>query len=391
MGPIRNNKKRKVEKKADENNNNNSAVVSGSSSEDFAELWDVFSMTLAGVSSSLRASDEFGSGFRMSRTCFDYISELVKDHMMAKTHFAFSNGKLMSLNDQVALALTRLGSGNSLISIGGSFGAHHSTVSQITWRFIEAVEEHGLRHLQWPHSTSEIKRRFEAAAGLPNCCGAIDTTHITMLLTSSDQESETWLDRKQSHSMILQAVVGPDMRFLNVVAGWPGKMDDASVLRSSDFFKQCQNGKKLNGPKIRLSEGAEEEEELGEYLVGDSGFPLLPWLMTPFRGDGLSEGEAAFNGRVVETHAVAKRALSRLKRVWRMIQGEMWRPDKHKLPRFILACCILHNILIEIDGGDGFDDEEEPEHDPGYKHLVCDAFDKAALVLRDKLCMHFSR
>lgn len=307
---------------------------------------------------------------------------------MSKTHFTFTNGKPMSLNDQVALALRRLGSGNSLISIGDSFGTHHSTVSQVTWRFVEAIEEKGLHHLKWPSTDeemSEIKCKFEKIRGLPNCCGAIDTTHITMLLTSSDQEADSWLDSKEKHSMILQAIVDPDLRFRAIVAGWPGKMNDSSVLQSSSFHKQCQNGEKLNGNKIFLS----EETELREYIIGDSGFPLLPWLVTPYQGKELSETKLDFNKRLLATHFVAQKALARLKEVWRMIKGDMWRPDKHKLPRFILVCCILHNIIIDMEE----DLEELPsslQHDPGYRQEICEAVDKKGSILRDKLSKYFS-
>ncbi|KAH6822029.1 PIF / Ping-Pong family of plant transposase [Perilla frutescens var. hirtella] len=385
MGPLRGNKKkRKMEKKPEEN-----SLVSGSSEEGSTEWWDVLSKTIAGSPSSSQILDNFRSTFKVSRKTFDYICSLVKEHMMAKTHFAFTNGKPMTLNDQVALALVRLGSGNSLISIGDSFGAHHSTVSQVTWRFVEAIEEKGLRHLQWPSTELEmtqIKQKFEKIRGLPNCCGAIDTTHITMLLTSSDQEADTWLDCKQNHSMILQAIVDPDLRFRNIVTGWPGKMNDSSVLQSSSFFKQCQKGEKLNAKKIHLS----EETELTEYIIGDSGFPLLPWLVTPYQGKEVSKTEADFNKRLLATQVVAHRALARLKEVWKMIQGEMWRPDRHKLPRFILVCCILHNIVIDME-----DDvlDELPSslyHDPGYRQEICESVDKAGSILRDRLSMYFS-
>ncbi|KAL8496863.1 hypothetical protein ACS0TY_020521 [Phlomoides rotata] len=387
MGPVRGNKKkRKMEKKAEEN-----SLVSGSSEEGSADWWDVLSKTIAGSPSS-QLPDTFKSTFKVSRKTFDYICSLVKDHMMAKTHSSFTNGKPMSLYDQVALALTRLGSGNSLITIGDSFGAHHSTVSHVTWRFVEAIEEKGLQHIQWPSTQEElthIKRKFEAIRGLPNCCGAIDSCHITMLLTSSDQEADTWLDRKDNYSMILQAIVDPDLRFRNIVTGWPGKMNDSLVLQSSNFFTQCQNGERLNGDKIQLS----SEIELSEYVVGDSGFPLLPWLVTAYQGKRVSKTEAEFNKRLIATHAVAQRALARLKGVWKMIQGDMWRPDKHKLPRFILVCCILHNIVVEMEDDDNNVCDDLPlslQHDLGYEQEVCGSVDKAGSILRDKLSRYFS-
>lgn len=307
---------------------------------------------------------------------------------MSKTHFTFTNGNPMSLSDQVALALTRLASGNSLISIGDSFGAHHSTVSQATWRFVEAIEDKGLPHLLWPSKEElpEIKRKFEKIRGLPNCCGAIGTTRITMLLTSSDPEAGCWLDRRGKHSMVLQAIVDPDLKFRSVVTGWPGKMSDASVLRSSSLFKQCQRGERLdaNGQKMFLSSG---ETELREYIIGDTAYPLLPWLLTPYQGGRLREAKADFNGRLVATHFVAHKALARLKEAWRMMRGDLWRPDKHRLPRLILVCCILHNIVIDMEkDGDLVELGSGLVHDAGYGTEICDAAEETGAVVRDKVC-----
>lgn len=64
--------------------------------------------------------------------------------MTAKSgNFTFLNGRPLSLCDQVAVALRRLGSGESLVTIGDSLGLNHSTVSQVTWRFVESMEERG--------------------------------------------------------------------------------------------------------------------------------------------------------------------------------------------------------------------------------------------------------
>jgi hypothetical protein len=70
---------------------------------------------------------------------------------MAKaTSFTFLNSKSMSLYDQVVLALRRLSSGDSLTGVATYFGTSHITVSHVTWWFVEAIEERGLHHLQWP-------------------------------------------------------------------------------------------------------------------------------------------------------------------------------------------------------------------------------------------------
>ena len=100
--------------------------------------------------------DSFKCVFKMSRRTFEYICSLAREHMAVKTHFAFSNGKPMSLYDQVALALNRLSSGCSLVSIGDSSGTHDSMLSQVTWRFLEAIERNGIQHIKWPSTENEL-------------------------------------------------------------------------------------------------------------------------------------------------------------------------------------------------------------------------------------------
>ncbi|KAI5666089.1 hypothetical protein M9H77_15942 [Catharanthus roseus] len=387
MGPIRGHKrKRKVEKKDEEK-----LLDSGSAMEGSADWWDVLPKKIASHMnlSPSKGLDTFQSIFKMSRKTFEYICSLAREHMMVKTHFAFTNGKPMSIYDQVALALRRLSSGSSLISIGELFGAHHSTVSQVTWRFVEAIEVKGLKHLRWPSTEREltdIKSKFEEIRGLPNCCGVIDTTHIVMLLSTSELTGDVWLDRQENHSMLLQAIVDPDLRFLNIVTGLPGKMSENAVLQSSNFFKLCEKGERLNGKKLKLS----EDTELQEYIVGDAAFPSLPWLVTPYQENELSESKLDFNTRLSGTRIIAQRALARLKEVWKMIQGVMWRPDKHKLPRFILVCCILHNIVIDME--DEVLDQlfVSHHHDPGYSQELCESADMTAAPLRDKLSLYLS-
>ncbi|KAL3530700.1 hypothetical protein ACH5RR_010022 [Cinchona calisaya] len=395
MSPIRSQKKkRKVEKrkkkKKMEPKRMKMAAASGSSEESSADWFDAFGKKIASNlnASPTRSLDTFESVFNMSRRTFEYICSLARGHMMVK-HFAFSNGTPMSIYDQVALALRRLSSGNSLVSIGDSFGAHHSTVFQVTWRFVEAIEMKRLQHIGWPSTENEladIKSKFEQIVRLPNCCGAIDATHIILLLSTSEKGADVWVDAKGSHSMPLQAIVGPNLKFLDVVTGFPGKLTEGKLLQQSGFYHKCITGERLNGEKVKLS----EEAELQEYIVGDSAYPLLPWLLTPYQGNELSQTKADFNERLFAAHNVARRALARLKDVWKIINGVMWRPDKHKLPRYILVCCILHNIMIDMEDEVMAEYPLSHQHDPGYEEDVCDFADESAWVLRDKLAEYLS-
>ncbi|KAF1898868.1 hypothetical protein Lal_00018989 [Lupinus albus] len=391
MGPVRGLKKRKKQEKKHDDENGSSASGSSSQKEGPLDWWGEFSKIMNNGLGQFpsKGLDSFQPVFKISRKTFEYICSLVKEDMMAKSvNFIFTSGKPMSLHDQVAVALRRLGSGDSLVTVGDSFGLNHSTVSQVTWRFVESMEERGLKHLHWPSTELEmngIKSRFEKVRGLPNCCGVVDVTHITMCLPATEPSSKVWLDNEKNHSMVLQAIVDPNMRFQDIVTGWPGKMKDWLVFESSNFHKLCDRGERLNGKALQLSAGS----EIREYIIGDSGYPLLPYLIVPYEGKELPELRSDFNQRHFATRMVAQRALVRLKEMWKIIEGSMWRPDKHRLPRIILVCCLLHNIVIDME--DDVQDELSLScnHDSGYHQLICGTTsDVKGASLREKLSLY---
>uniref|UniRef100_A0A453HTA6 DDE Tnp4 domain-containing protein n=1 Tax=Aegilops tauschii subsp. strangulata TaxID=200361 RepID=A0A453HTA6_AEGTS len=349
-----------------------------------------FYIFFSGTLSSAEDAHRFESLFKMPRKTFNYVCSLVKDDMMVRaSSYTFIDGTVLSLEDRVAVALRRLNSGGSLVTVGTSVGVNHSTVSLITWRFVEAVEARAGHHLRWPDSDemAMIKSKFEKIHGLPNCCGVVDTTHIIMCLSSAEPNCKVWLDHEKNYSMVLQAVIDPDMRFTDIVTGWPGSMKESSILHSSGLFRLCENGARLNGSKLTVSDGS----EVGEYVIGDAGYPLLPWLFTPYLDNDLSELKVEFNKRHSAARTVALKALARFKDTWKFLQGEMWRPDKHKLPRIIHVCCLLHNIVIDMEEDAAMDDAHiSDDHDANYSQQVCQLSDEKAVRMRDKLSEHLN-
>lgn len=327
--------------------------------------------------------DHFKSFFRVSRKTFDYICNLVRQDLVSRPPSGLINieGRLLTVEKQVAIALRRLASGDPQVSVGEQFGVGQSTVSQVTWRFVESMEERGRHHLKWPdvQEMEKVKAGFEQH-GLPNCCGAVDVTHIIMTLPSVESSTD-WYDREHNYSMVLQAIVDMDMRFRDILTGWPGSMNDSQLLRNSGFFRLCENGQRLHGPFRRLSQG----REIREFIVGDLGYPLLSWLLTPFQDKDLNDVSRSYNKKHASTASIAERALARLKGTWRILHRVMWRPDKHKLPRIILVCCLLHNIIIdrgdELLSGVALPDH----HDKGYKQQICQYADPQGKAGRDTL------
>ncbi|KAL0926442.1 hypothetical protein M5K25_002676 [Dendrobium thyrsiflorum] len=335
----------------------------------------------------LDEDEAFKYFFRVSKTTFEYICSIVRQDLVSRPPSGLINieGRLLSVEKQVAIAMRRLASGEAQVSVGGAFGVGQSTVSQVTWRFIESMEERARHHLQWPEPErmEQIKSKFETIFGLPNCCGAIDATHIIMTLPAVES-SHDWCDQESNYSMFLQVIVDQEMRFLDIVTGWPGSMTMSRLLKCSGFYKLCESGKRLNGP-VKLSA---EKAEIREFIVGDSAYPLLPWLMIPYVGKGLSAPMAIFNEKHKTVNLLATRALSQLKGVWSILSKVMWRPDKHKLPSIILVCCLLHNIIIDSRDALHPNLMLSDHHDTGYKEQNCQQIDSDGQAMRDTLSRH---
>ena len=89
-------------------------------------------------------------------------------------------------------------------------------------------------------------------------------------------------------------------------------------------------------------------------ILGDPAYPLLPWLMKPFTGSGLSDRQRRFNYRLSRARVVVECAIGRLKGRWRSL---LKRSDVRIefMSTVVTSCCILHN-LCEIHK-DGFDEQ----------------------------------
>lgn len=211
------------------------------------------------------------------------------------------------------------------------------------------MDEPSVQHFKWPGSypMEKTKRKFDKIDGLPNCCCVVHTTQITF--GSQDRDGE------ENDSVLMRAIVDPDMRFTQV---WL-----ASDLLELDsvLLEYYEAGDVVNGSKLKLSDGSED----GEYIigVGDAGYPLRPWTLTPdLLEDGLSLSDAKveFNRRHSVVTAVALRALAMLKHTWKCLQGEAWHPDNDMLRA--LSQHLIKSVEQKIKA-------RKKKHSNGRQHL----------------------
>lgn len=86
---------------------------------------------------------------------------------------------------------------------------------------------------------------------------------------------------------------------------------------------------------------------LNVTFLGDSAYPLSPWLMKIYDGNNLSVEQQYFNQRVCSLRQIIERCIGLLKIRFRCIMGERkLRYMPTKVGRIVYACATLHNFLI---------------------------------------------
>ncbi|KAH6947847.1 hypothetical protein HPB50_021832 [Hyalomma asiaticum] len=98
-----------------------------------------------------------------------------------------------------------------------------------------------------------------------------------------------------------------------------------------------------------LREQLASQLEPGEYVLGDSGYPLEPWLLTPVPGNPApGTPEAEYNKEHASMRNVVERCIGVLKSRFRCLQryrALLYKPDR--AAGIVSACAALHNIALE--------------------------------------------
>jgi hypothetical protein len=148
---------------------------------------------------------------------------------------------------------------------------------------------------------------FKSWCGMPSVQGAIDCTHIAISKPPAFPE-DYWYFKTSAYSMVAQAVVDSKKLFTNVYVGLPGSVNDQRVLRRSSLWQ------KIMRCRLMSIDGG-YQEGVTPYLLGDKGYPLLSWIMVPFRDDGQPRNLAQtyFNKRHRRGRSVVENAFGLLK------------------------------------------------------------------------------
>ena len=137
------------------------------------------------------------------------------------------------------------------------------------------------------------------------------------------------------------------MRIRAVDACRPGPCHDSFIWGMSDakkYFKQKY-----------------ENRERNSWFLGDAGYALEPYLMTPYRNPQHGTKEHIFNMKHCSGRNIVERTIGNLKSRFRCLQCTTLHYSPEKVVKIINVCSTLHNICKYINTE--IENKSEPQSD----------------------------
>lgn len=204
----------------------------------------------------------------------------------------------------------------------------------ICCRVCEAVLTLKEQYVCWPSEPMQTEKAFRDIAGFPCVVGAIDGTHIRVNPPAA--EGSAFINQDQKHSLNVCGVAGPNYRFYYVHSGAPGRSHDSGVLKQTSIWQEWEE----NG--YRPFDGA--------VILGDAGYPLTEWLLTPFSPTvPLSSDQEGYQRAHTHTRAVVEQSFGVLKmRFRKLFTGGLRITNMQSAANLIEAAVVIHNMCIDV-------------------------------------------
>ncbi|XP_018377351.1 PREDICTED: putative nuclease HARBI1 [Trachymyrmex cornetzi] len=229
---------------------------------------------------------------------------------------------------QLMVALRFYATGSFLKTIGDFCAISEVSAHDIIHRVSPAIAALRDEFIKLPISPEEIRvsqREFFETAKFIRVIGCIDCTHVR-IQSYGGKDSELYRNRKGYFSLNIQVVINAKLEIIDIVARWPGSAHDSTIFNHS-----------------RIKSLFEANRFGDALLLGDSGYPNLPYLMTPLLNP-TKPAEHLYNEAQIRTRSRIERCFGIWKRRFAVLSiGSRFHTVQKMLP-IVIATAILHNI-----------------------------------------------
>ena len=231
-------------------------------------------------------------------------------------------------------------------AILNAFGISRGSVSLITRKVSKAIVEFlgkdYMKSQETVPNVDNLTQKFLEHHGFPQCIGAIDGTHTP--ICQPNQNYADYISRKGFTSINVQSLCDYRYCFLDVVVKWPGSVHDSRIFLQSNINQKLQN-KFVPSCEKQI---VESKMKVSICILGDTAYPLLPFLMKEYPKGGKDEREQYFGYRLSSARMVIENTFGRLKGRFGCLRRPMDVNIK-ELPRLIMSIFILHDFCEVIN------------------------------------------
>jgi DDE superfamily endonuclease len=198
---------------------------------------------------------------RMKLEVFQFLCEELK------TTGSLSHSKYVGIEAQVAMFIHAIAHSRSNREVQERFQHSGETVSRHFHAVLQALNRLVPYYIKLPNHSelpTAISSNPKFYPFFSNCIGALDGTHIAAKVPA--EKAPVFRNRKGYLSQNVLACCDFDqLIFTFVLAGWEGSAHDGLVLEAA-----------FNEAEFRVPKD--------KYYLGDAGYGLAPYCLTPYRG-----------------------------------------------------------------------------------------------------------
>lgn len=286
-----------------------------------------------------------------------------------------SGGTLRIGNEKrLLISLWYLANEDSFRQMANLFGVSESTVHKIVNEAVNVLVKVSPAFIKWPTQEKSLRINegfFNKKKKMIKVLGAIDGCHIK--IRKIGESNLDYINRKSDSSILLQGVVDNKRRFIDIHCGEPGSIHDSRLLRKSNLYTSLM---------------VDSSSMYGGYLLGDSAYPSLNWLVPPFKDNGrLTTTHKKFNKLHSSHRMVIEHGFGILKGRWRRLY-HFHNLNIPFITKATISAVVLHNICIDSN------DLSEPHeyfHMEKTPQIFFDPQDLSSRMPKDRRQSEFNR
>ncbi|XP_023230978.1 putative nuclease HARBI1 [Centruroides sculpturatus] len=295
--------------------------------------------------------EHFRRLFRLSKEVASNLINTLRPTLKEQTRRS-----ALSVQTRILAAVRFFACGSYQLGIGQDFtlSISQKSVSRAIRSVSVAIRDNLLKHWILNYNNNNklyIHFRFYDKYTFPGVIGAIDCCHVAIVsppVEDINYPEHIYVNRKGYHSLNVQLICDANMYIMNVNARFPGSVHDAFIWKNSNVRKAFQRWHNCN-------------RNAHTWLLGDSGYPLEPWLLTPLRTTN-TQAEVKYNNCLTATRSIIEQCNGLLKNRWRcLLKHRVLHYHPETASNVIIACVVLHNICIKNNIALEDDDILQPE------------------------------